>query len=185
MACGKASGTDAIPAGIYKEEGPTMIQRQTQLFQDMWKHASTVQRRHHSPHLQVEGISSVLRQPQRRLDVIHSWQDPDTCPAYHVILRLELLRIRLQDMFPDTEVLSRANLQSIPTLLQWVQVRWNGHTVRMNDNRLPKQLLYGDLTTSKRTAGGQKKRFKDSLKTSLKGPEIVSNYRRIAAEEKK
>jgi hypothetical protein len=30
----------------------------------------------------------------------------------------------------------------------------------MQDHRLPKQLLYGELSQGKRTAGGQKKRYK-------------------------
>ena len=43
-----------------------------------------------------------------------------------------------------------------------------GHVVRMDDNRLPKRIFYGELATGKRTTGGQFKRFKDTLKASLK-----------------
>jgi hypothetical protein len=32
----------------------------------------------------------------------------------------------------------------------------------MQDHRLPKQLLYGELSQGKRTAGGQKKRYKNA-----------------------
>ena len=38
----------------------------------------------------------------------------------------------------------------------------------MHDDRSPKQLFYGELCRGKRTVGGQRKRFKDSLKLSLK-----------------
>ena len=38
----------------------------------------------------------------------------------------------------------------------------------MDNGRIPKQLLYGELSKGKRSVGGQKKRFKDSLKASLK-----------------
>ena len=48
------------------------------------------------------------------------------------------------------------------------RLRWAGHVVRMPDERLPKQLLYGELCAGKRSRGGQKKRFKDTLKVSLK-----------------
>ncbi|KAJ8041272.1 hypothetical protein HOLleu_12044 [Holothuria leucospilota] len=43
MSCGKAPGTDAIPAEIYKEGGPTVIQRLTQLFQVIWNDAQLPQ----------------------------------------------------------------------------------------------------------------------------------------------
>jgi hypothetical protein len=42
----------------------------------------------------------------------------------------------------------------------------------MSDARLPKQLLYGELAAGKRKVGGQRKRFKDSLKASMKSLNI-------------
>ena len=38
----------------------------------------------------------------------------------------------------------------------------------MADERLPKKVFYGELEEGKRSLGGQKKRYKDTLKTSLK-----------------
>ena len=75
-----------------------------------------------------------------------------------------LLSIKWQDMVPDTEVLTRSGIPSIHTILQRAYVRWAGHVIRMSDDRLPKQLLYGELCYGKRSVGGQKKRFKDTLK---------------------
>ena len=75
-----------------------------------------------------------------------------------------ILSIKWQDMVPDTEVLTRAGIPSIHTLLQKAQVRWAGHVTRMPDDRLPKQHLYGELCYGKRSVGGQKKRFKVILK---------------------
>ena len=59
-------------------------------------------------------------------------------------------------------------MESIHAMLMRSQLRWAGHVVRMPDERLPKQLLCGDLCAGKRSRGGQKKRFKDTLKVSLK-----------------
>ena len=47
------------------------------------------------------------------------------------------------------------------------QLRWAGHVSRMEDHRLPKIVLYGELSTGHRERGAPKKRFKDSLKRSL------------------
>ena len=84
-------------------------------------------------------------------------------------------------MVPDTEVLIRAGIPNIHTLLQKAQVRWAGHVTRMPDDRLPKQLLYvvlyGELCYGKRSVGGQKKRFKDTLKKTLSSFDIdVTNW---------
>ena len=75
------------------------------------------------------------------------------------------MKVRWQDKVPDTEVLHRADMTSIHTLISKNQLRWAGHVVRMDDNRLPKHIFYGELATGKRTTGGQFKRFKDTLKT--------------------
>ena len=80
-------------------------------------------------------------------------------------------------MVPGTEVLTRAGIPSIHTLLRNAQVRWAGHVTRMPDDRLPKQLLYGELCYGKRSVVGQKKRFKDILKKILTSFNIdVTNW---------
>ena len=63
------------------------------------------------------------------------------------------------------------------------QLRWAGHVVRMDDHRLPKKLLYGELSQGRRSQGGQKKRFKDTLKVSLKSFGIApSNMEHLAQD---
>ena len=83
-----------------------------------------------------------------------------------------LLRIRWQDKVPDTEVLQRAESESIHAILLRSQLWWAGHVQRMDDSRLPKRLLYGELTTGQRSLGRPKKRYKHSLKESLKRCDI-------------
>ena len=58
-------------------------------------------------------------------------------------------------------------MPSIITFMGKAQIRWAGHVTLMPDERIPKQLLYGELCQGKRSVSGQRKRFEDSLKVSL------------------
>ena len=59
-------------------------------------------------------------------------------------------------------------MQSVHTLLKLAQLRWTGHVTRMPDERLQKKVLYGELQAGKSSQGGQQKRYKNTLKASLK-----------------
>ena len=87
---------------------------------------------------------------------------------FHLNCLRKLLHIKWQDRIPDTEVLERAESTSVHTILKTAQLRWSGHVARMEDKRLPKRLFYGELAEGKRSVGGQRKRYKDTLKVSLK-----------------
>ena len=56
----------------------------------------------------------------------------------------------------------------VHTLMKLAHLRWTGHVTRMPDRRLPKKILYRELEMGKRSHGGQKKRYKDTGKASLK-----------------
>ena len=50
--------------------------------------------------------------------------------------------------------------------------------IRMPDKRLPMKVFYGKLQKGKRSQGGQKKRYNDTLKSSLKDFDIpVGSWR--------
>ncbi len=91
---------------------------------------------------------------------------------FHTTCLRRLLRIRWQDKVPNTDVLSRASLLSVHTLLMKTQTHWAGHVARMPDHCIPKQLFYGELSQGKWSHGGQKKRYKDTLRASLKSLDI-------------
>ena len=125
-------------------------------------------------------------------DLTQSWKYTDRwcCQLYYTYAKLgqftngmpkdwtsclrKLSKIKWQDRIPDTEVLKRAGMQSVHTLLKLAQLRWTGHVTRMPDERLPKKILYGELQVGKRSHGGQKKRYKDTLKASLKDFNILT-----------
>ena len=77
-------------------------------------------------------------------------------------------------------------MQSMHTVLKLTQLRWTGHVIRMPDARLPKKVFYGELQEGKRSQGGQKKRYKDTLKASLKDFEIpMGSWEQTAQERSK
>ena len=58
---------------------------------------------------------------------------------FHISCLRKLLQIKWQDRIPDTEVLKRAGMQSVHTLLKLAQLRRTGHVTRVPDDRLPKK----------------------------------------------
>ena len=87
---------------------------------------------------------------------------------FHTSCLRKILKIKWQDRIPDTEVLKRAGMQSVHTLRKLAHLRWTGHVTSMPDERLPKKILCGELQIRKRSHGGQRKRYKDIFKASLK-----------------
>ena len=105
---------------------------------------------------------------------------------FHTCCLRKLPKINWQDKIPDTEVLKRAGMQSVHTLLKLAQLRWTGHVTRMPNERLPNKILYGELQVGKRSHGGQKKRYKDTLKASLKDFNIpTESWEQIAQDRTK
>ena len=111
---------------------------------------------------------------------------------FHLSCLMKLLKIRWQDKIPDTEVLKKANMQSVHTLLKLAQLRWTGHVTRMPDERLRKKVIRtffgsrssGILQEGKRSQGGQKKRYKDTLKAALKDFNIPTESWEQAAQDR-
>ena len=79
-----------------------------------------------------------------------------------------LLKIKWKERITIAEVLERSQSTGIEALLIASQLRWAGHVWRMGDERIPKQLLYGELWEGERHREGQRNRFKDTLKHNMK-----------------
>ena len=102
---------------------------------------------------------------------------------FHLRCLRSILNISWQDKIPDTKVLERTQLPSVITTMREAQARWAGHVSRLSDSRIPKQLLYDELSQGARKAGGQRERFKDSLKAYLKDFNIdVTTWENAASD---
>ncbi|BHF57167.1 hypothetical protein SprV_0100010800 [Sparganum proliferum] len=91
---------------------------------------------------------------------------------FHLSCLRRILRLNWQDRIPDTDVLERTRILNIYAMLRQIQLRWSGHLVRMDDERLPKRLFYEDVATGSRRQGRPIRRYKDTMKSSLKRLQI-------------
>ena len=88
--------------------------------------------------------------------------------AFHIRCLQSILGLSWRDRIPHVTILQSANTTSIECMIVSRQLRWVGHVFRMPEDRLPRQILYGELQEGSRAVGGQKKRYKDQLKATLK-----------------
>ena len=88
--------------------------------------------------------------------------------AFHMRSLRRILNITWQDKVSNNTVLERAGCISMFTLLKYRHMRWLGHVVHMDDGRIPKDRLYGELVQGKRPTGRSQLRFKDVCKRDLK-----------------
>ena len=100
-----------------------------------------------------------------------------TCYRRHLIkldqfhLR-RLLGISWEDRVTNQEVLCSSSMPAVEVLIVKAQLRWTGHLMRMEDNRLPRQIFCSELACGIRRQGGQTKRYKDFLKNSRRACDI-------------
>ena len=86
---------------------------------------------------------------------------------FHQRCLCSILGIKWQDHVSNEEVLKRASLPSIESILLQVQLCWAGHITRMEDVCMPKAVFFSKLREGKRDRGAPRKRYKDQLKRQL------------------
>ena len=73
------------------------------------------------------------------------------------------LGIKWQDHVSNEEVLKRASLPSIESILLQVQLRLAGHVTRMEDVHMPKAVFFSELQYGKCDRDASRKSYKDQL----------------------
>ena len=86
---------------------------------------------------------------------------------FHLRCLRRILGISWQDRVPNKDVLERAGIPSMFAMLSQRRLRWLGHILRMEDGRLPKDVLYGELTSGSRPVGRPMLRYKDVCKGDM------------------
>jgi len=80
----------------------------------------------------------------------------------------KILGLGWWDRVSYAAIRQRLTVPPLEALIIGRQLRWMGHVVRMPADRVPKRIAYGELSLGHRTAGGQRKRYKDNIKSSLR-----------------
>ncbi|KAI0232616.1 hypothetical protein LSAT2_017074 [Lamellibrachia satsuma] len=73
---------------------------------------------------------------------------------------------------PYSDILDRARIRSMYSLLSQRRLCWLGHVRRMEDGCLPKDILYGQLTSGARPVGRPALIFKDACNRDMKACDI-------------
>ena len=75
-----------------------------------------------------------------------------------------IMKLTWKDKVTNKEILGRIGLPSMEDLLIKKNLLWTGHLMRMSSDRLPKQILYSQLSSGHRQRGRPRLRFKDTIK---------------------
>ena len=103
--------------------------------------------------------------------------------SFHLRSLRRILHISWRDHITNVDVLKQAGLPSMHALLSQRRLRWLGHVHRMQDGRIPKDVLYGELAEGSRPTGRPALRFKDVCKRDMKNADINTNtWETIAAD---
>ena len=103
--------------------------------------------------------------------------------TFHLRSIRRILGISWPDKVTNADVLFRAGLPSMYTLLRQHRLRWLGHVRRMDDGRIPKYILYGELALGRRTTSHPHLRYKYVCVRDMKAVDIdTMSWEGLAAD---
>ena len=105
--------------------------------------------------------------------------------SFHMRSLRRILGVSWKQKVPNSEVLKRTSSVSLENILHRSHLRWLGHVIRMDDTRLPKQMLYGELSQGSRSVGRQLKRYRDESQRVLRACNIRKQHLEATATDRK
>lgn len=101
--------------------------------------------------------------------------------AYMMRQLRDILGITWQDKIPNEVIFRRTGLPHMADILIQKNLRWIGHVHRMDEDRLPRRLLYSQLSEGTRNQGRPRLRLKDVVKRNMKWRNIdTKNWKTLA-----
>ena len=104
--------------------------------------------------------------------------------AYMMRHLREIMKITWKDRVSNDEIYRRSGLAPMTDILIVRNLRWTGHVHRMDAERLPRQLLYSQLSSGARNQGRPRLRFKDVVKRNLKWRDVSLDTWQAGARER-
>jgi hypothetical protein len=87
--------------------------------------------------------------------------------TFHLRCLRKIVGVSWEDKVPDVRILEMCHSTNLTTIIRKRRLRWTGYVHRMDESRFPKCVLYGQLSTGKRSVGRPRLRYKDSVKRDL------------------
>ena len=102
--------------------------------------------------------------------------------AFHMSKLRSICNITWKDKVANHEILTKCQIPGMEAILMKSQLRWAGHVVRMDNDRLPKVMLYGQLEKYQRPMGRPLLRFKDKLKANISSLQLEKRWESLCLE---
>ena len=93
--------------------------------------------------------------------------------VFHQATLRKIARITWVHKVTNYEVLQRCNIGSLQSMIDSARLRWTGHVIRMSNDRIPKKLLYGRITSGIPKRGNHNT-YLNSVKSILRDCGITS-----------
>ena len=94
----------------------------------------------------------------------------------------------LREKRTNQSILEQCNMKSVKVSVRYRRLRWLGHLARMEDNQLPKQLLFGTMQPQADTeiiTGRSRKIWSDYVRQDLITLKVPFTWYRLAQDREK